>query len=62
MDGAPAIRFEGSVFAVSPGQACVFYADSSGASRVLGGAWIAAAEEKEGLSARANVLAQLAVA
>ncbi len=46
VDGAPAIRFPGSVFAVSPGQACVFYADASGASRVLGGGWIAAAERE----------------
>jgi tRNA-uridine 2-sulfurtransferase len=46
VQGAPAIRFEGSVFAVSPGQACVFYADASGASRVLGGGWIATAENR----------------
>ena len=46
VEGAPAIRFAGSVFAVSPGQGCVFYADASGASRVLGGGWIAAAERQ----------------
>ncbi len=44
VDGGPGVRFAGSVFAVSPGQACVFYADASGNSRVLGGGWIAAAE------------------
>ena len=47
VDGAPAIRFAGSVFAVSPGQACVFYEDASGAARVLGGGWIMASERQE---------------
>ena len=45
-DGVPAIRFPGSVFGVSPGQACVFYADASGASQVLGGGWIKSAERQ----------------
>ena len=43
-DGEVAVEFLGTPqFGVSPGQACVFYADASGASRVLGGGWIKAA-------------------
>ena len=43
-DGGLAVEFLGTPqFGVSPGQACVFYADCSGASQVLGGGWIAAA-------------------
>ena len=38
--GAPAVRFLAPVMGVSPGQACVFYADASGHARVLGGGWM----------------------
>ena len=38
--GEAAVEFSGAVMGVSPGQACVFYADASGASRVLGGGTI----------------------
>ena len=44
-DGAWAVEFPGAVVGVSPGQACVFYADGSGAARVLGGGWIERAHD-----------------
>ena len=40
------VEFPGMVAGVSPGQACVFYADTSGAARVLGGGWIKAAQRQ----------------
>ena len=45
-DGGWALEFAGTQFGVSPGQACVFYADGNGAARVLGGGWIARAERE----------------
>jgi tRNA-specific 2-thiouridylase len=35
------VRLHNSEYGVSPGQACVFYADGDDGSRVLGGGWIA---------------------
>jgi tRNA-specific 2-thiouridylase len=44
--GEPAVsvRLEEAEHGVSPGQACVFYADAGARSRVLGGGWIASTE------------------
>ena len=49
-DGAWAAEFAGTQFGVSPGQACVFYDGADGAARVLGGGWIARAEQLTGAS------------
>ena len=45
-DGGWSVEFPGTVAGVSPGQACVFYADASGAARILGGGWIRSAERQ----------------
>jgi tRNA-specific 2-thiouridylase len=45
--GGPAVEFPSAVYGVSPGQACVFYADASGGARVLGGGWIVAAAQRK---------------
>lgn len=45
-DGDWSVEFPGTVAGVSPGQACVFYADASGAARILGGGWIRSAERQ----------------
>ena len=54
-DGEIAVEFAGPPqFGVSPGQACVFYADGSGAARVLGGGWIKGAERVLGVAEAAE--------
>jgi tRNA-uridine 2-sulfurtransferase len=43
-DGLAQVRLHTGEDGVSPGQACVFYADGSARARVLGGGWITASE------------------
>jgi len=42
-DGEVTVTLAVGEYAVSPGQACVFYADESGTAEVLGGGFIAEA-------------------
>ena len=43
IDGEAVVTLTAGEHGVSPGQACVFYADDSDGAEVLGGGWIAAA-------------------
>lgn len=55
-DGAVHVDLVDGESGVAPGQACVFFADESSASRVLGGGFIARAEREAGAEAALQAL------